>query len=147
MSHTPTYIVADELAKLVRDPAQVPGRDYIVIDVRDTDYVGGHIPGADNVPAHTLLERAEGIIDKYQCVPLVVFHCALSQVRGPKAAKKYLRAVDQRLETAAQDSPLHKQQVKILMGGFNSWYARYAHAEPELVEGFDQKLWYGQARD
>ncbi|KAJ2739106.1 Cdc25 phosphatase Ibp1 [Coemansia sp. BCRC 34301] len=147
MSHTPAYMAADELARLVRNPAQVSGRDYIVIDARDTDFVGGHIPGADNVPAHTFPERVEAVIDKYQRVPLVVFHCALSQVRGPKSAMRYQRAVDARLQAAPQDSPLRKQQIKILRGGFNSWHAQYAHAEPKLIEGFDQKLWDGQTRD
>ncbi|KAJ2878015.1 Cdc25 phosphatase Ibp1, partial [Coemansia aciculifera] len=120
MSSSLAFINAKELATRVRDQKQVSGRDYIVIDVRDVDFVGGHIPGAENVPAHTLFERMDELINRYQRVPLVVFHCAMSQVRGPKSARSYLRAVNARLETAPQDSPLHKQQVVVLTGGFNN---------------------------
>ncbi|KAJ2413940.1 Cdc25 phosphatase Ibp1 [Coemansia sp. RSA 2530] len=147
MKRTATFIEADELAKLVRDPKRVSGRDYVVIDARDTDFVGGHIPGADNVPAHDLHWRIGGLIDKYQGTPLVVFHCAQSQVRGPKSARRYLDAIQERLETAPQDSPLHNQEVKILRGGFNTWHARYARSEPDLIEGFDQELWDMHDRD
>ncbi|KAJ2064082.1 Cdc25 phosphatase Ibp1 [Coemansia sp. S146] len=147
MRRTPEFIDADELAKLIRDPKQVSGRDYIVIDSRDTDFVGGHIPGAANVPAHDLLWRVQGLIDKYQRTPLVVFHCAQSQVRGPKSARRYLDAVNERLETTPHGSPLHNQQVKVLRGGFNFWYKRYSLADPDLIEGFDQKLWDSQDRE
>ncbi|KAJ2833019.1 Cdc25 phosphatase Ibp1 [Coemansia furcata] len=150
MSPIPAYIDASELAGLVLDPKKTSGRDYIVIDARDTDFVGGHIPGAVNVPAHKLDDRVGGLIDKYQGVPLVVFHCAWSQIRGPKSARKYLGAVHERLKTVPLNGPLHNQQVKVLRGGFNSWYRQYALATPprwELIEGYDKKEWMGQDRE
>ena len=50
---------------------------------------GGNIPGAINIPAGTLLDAGNDLIAKYRNVPLVIFHCALSQQRGPKSARIY----------------------------------------------------------
>ncbi|KAJ2001501.1 Cdc25 phosphatase Ibp1 [Coemansia thaxteri] len=134
-----SYISADALAELVRDPEKAPGADYIVIDVRDADFAGGHIPGATNVPAHKLPEVIESLVDKCQAVPLVVFHCALSQVRGPKSARRYSDAVKHRLVSAAEGDPLFDQEIKVLRGGFDSWCLRFSEDEPDLVEGYDAK--------
>ena len=62
-------------------------KDYAVVDVRDDDYHGGNIKGAHNSPASVFLAKVDDLVKQTQDVPLVVFHCALSQVRGPKAAR------------------------------------------------------------
>lgn len=36
-----------------------------------------------------MLDRVNELIEKYKAVPQVYFHCALSQQRGPKAARIY----------------------------------------------------------
>ncbi|KAI8324303.1 Rhodanese-like protein [Martensiomyces pterosporus] len=134
-------ISVDQLATLVRDPTKRPGVDYLVVDVRDEDYKGGHIPGAVNVPAHEIRDRAGELIDKYAKVPEVVFHCALSQVRGPKSARIYSEAVQQRLESAGDSDPLFSQNIHVLTGGFTSWLYRFRESEPQLIESFDKKYW------
>lgn len=50
---------------------------------------GGNIPKAVNIPASQIAESASTLIQKYSKVPEVYFHCALSQVRGPKSARIY----------------------------------------------------------
>lgn len=64
----------------------------------------------------------------------VVFHCALSQQRGPSAALRYARE-RQRLQPEAQ-----KQTVYVLDGGFTMWQAKYGEDET-LTEGYVRDIW------
>ncbi|ORY88375.1 hypothetical protein BCR35DRAFT_301490 [Leucosporidium creatinivorum] len=94
------YIDHSELAQLMRSGAQ-PGRDYQVVDVRDHDFVGGNITGALNQPSEQRTEQTVSeLVSKLDGIPKVIFHCALSQVRGPKAARIYAEA-----RSAASSSP------------------------------------------
>lgn len=83
------YIEPSELRERLGD------EKVCVVDVRDDDYnVDGHIPGASNVPSE-LWDNTE-IIDELvrshagSLMDTVVFHCRLSQVRGPSCATMYL---------------------------------------------------------
>jgi len=33
------FVDAENLAELIKDPTKEPGKDYLVVDVRDDDYV------------------------------------------------------------------------------------------------------------
>ncbi|OSD07448.1 Rhodanese-like protein [Trametes coccinea BRFM310] len=137
-SSSPTmlkYITADELAAIIKSD-KVPGKDYCVIDVRDDDWVGGNIKGAQNAPSSQFYVHVHDLVQKTKSVPTVVFHCALSQVRGPKAARIYAEARDQ-LEGDGQDIP---HQVFILQGGFSDFQAKYKD-DPELVENWSKEVW------
>ncbi|KAI0923197.1 hypothetical protein AcW1_007811 [Taiwanofungus camphoratus] len=79
------YISPDELAAIIKS-AKVPMKDYCVVDVRDDDWYGGNITGAHNSPSHGFLSKVDDLVEQTKTVPMVIFHCALSQVRGPKAA-------------------------------------------------------------
>lgn len=65
-----------------------------IVDVRGDDHVGGHIRSSINVPSSSLDNRMPEIIDTLGDKEIVVFHCALSQQRGPGAALRYLRERD-----------------------------------------------------
>jgi len=56
-----------------------------------TDHIGGHILGSTHVPSATLDYKIPELVRKLQDKDTVVFHCALSQQRGPGAALRYLR--------------------------------------------------------
>ena len=65
-----------------------------VVDVREDDYgEHGHIRGALNVPAEDLEddEALEALITRLLSdgIASVVFHCSLSQCRGPTAARRF----------------------------------------------------------
>ncbi|KAL8941700.1 MAG: hypothetical protein Q9216_002073, partial [Gyalolechia sp. 2 TL-2023] len=57
-----------------------------IIDVRDSDHAGGHIRSSLHVPSSTLDHRLPELVRTLKCKEKVVFHCALSQQRGPGAA-------------------------------------------------------------
>ena len=62
-----------------------------IIDVRDGDHAGGHIKSSQHVPSSMLDYRIPELVRTLKGKDTVVFHCSLSQQRGPGAALKYLR--------------------------------------------------------
>lgn len=72
--------MVQELADIIKSNKK-PWKDYAVIDVRDDDWHGGNIKGAYNSPSHGFLLKVDELVARTKDVPLVIFHCALSQVR------------------------------------------------------------------
>ncbi|CAO3612886.1 unnamed protein product [Mucor fragilis] len=138
MVNTPVYAEAEEVMDLVRDPSKQPGKDYIIVDVRGEDYKGGHIPGSINIPANEMYDKANDLIREYSQVPKIYFHCALSQVRGPKSARIYAETLNN-LGTETE------QKVKILRFGFEGWHDKYSK-EKDLIEDYDEVIWSSEYR-
>lgn len=113
---------------------------FAVVDVRESDFVGGHIKGCWNYPAgnfqYTLGELQRRIVENN--ITNVVFHCALSQVRGPLSALKFLRSVDDVDERMKEK--LKDVNVWVLRGGFTRWQEEYGEDE-EVTEGWQRDLW------
>jgi rhodanese-related sulfurtransferase len=57
------------------------------VDVRDDDFRGGNIRGAQNSPSSTFHTDVDKLVQETKETPIIVFHCMLSQQRGPKAAR------------------------------------------------------------
>lgn len=71
----------------------------------------------------------------------VVFHCLLSQIRGPSAALKYLRQRDGLLRALGEkELDETEQEVVVLERGFSGWQEVYATDE-RLTEGYRKELW------
>lgn len=120
-----------------------------VIDVRDNDHVGGHIYRSTHVPSSELEHRIPEILRTLHDKEIVVFHCALSQQRGPSAALRYMRAKETNInngeyiracgspETGIRDGEVKKvptagkeQKVYVLDRGFVGWQEKY---EPTIA--------------
>jgi rhodanese-related sulfurtransferase len=107
------YISREELSKLLLSPT---GSSITIIDVRDWDRVGGHIKGSVNVPVDKFDWRVPELVRTLKSKDMIVFHCQMSQERGPRSALNYMRE-KQRLDAQGASS----QQVVVLEGGFNNW--------------------------
>jgi rhodanese-related sulfurtransferase len=97
--------------------------DFLVVDVRDADFETGNIPNCLNVPAN------EFLLDplKYDLSATdLVFHCAMSQIRGPKCAQRF--------------ASLSGRKVYILKGGFQVWQEMYK-GNAKYVENHNQTYW------
>lgn len=99
----------------------------------------------------------------------MVFHCALSQQRGPSAALKYIRERDRLLGLGARmesgsgvgevlkknreegeksedgewedvDTEKKEQKVYVLDRGFVGWQERYGE-DVRLTEGYRKEIW------
>ncbi|KNE55504.1 hypothetical protein AMAG_01392 [Allomyces macrogynus ATCC 38327] len=129
-----------ELAAMLRSPALVPGKDYLVVDVRDDDFEGGNIPGALHLPSHQLSSPytfdARPHLDQFMTIPKLIFHCAMSQQRGPKAAMLIGRLLTEDAATATTAMP----ELYVLRGGFAAWQSAYK-TEPDLLENYNAKMW------
>ncbi|GAA5869273.1 hypothetical protein JCM8547_005182 [Rhodosporidiobolus lusitaniae] len=162
------YINHDELAALVHAGATAgpeAAKKYVVVDVRDEDYEGGNIPGAIRAPSDARTDASiKALVEQLKDVPRVVFHCSLSQVRGPKTARIYAEALAdyKRAQFAtSSDSPAAmsssssadvlpnpypqepkegEQQVLVLRDGFKNWQGLYRN-DPILVENWDARAW------
>ncbi|KAM5369715.1 hypothetical protein ACJZ2D_008862 [Fusarium nematophilum] len=132
---------AKSLSEKILEEASSTDQTYAIIDVRDDDYIGGHIKGATNIPAHTLDAMMATLVRRFKDKKTVVFHCALSQQRGPGAALKYLRERDGLLRMMGEEPKGDKgQDVFVLDRGFSGWQEVYGEDE-RLTEGYVKDLW------
>lgn len=113
---------------------------FAVVDVRDLDFIGGHIKGCLHYQAgnfhETLPQLRKELREKK--IDDVVFHCALSQVRGPKSTLMFLRSLDDLDDN--DKSFFENLHVWVLKGGFTSWQRKYGNDEA-VTEGFIKDLW------
>ena len=113
-----------------------------IVDVRDSDHIGGHIKSSRHVPSGTIAYAAPGLVRTLRRTERVVFHCALSQERGPSAAQRYIRERQRLLGPASvvgsatwdagskdkerdEDGTVKIQEVYVLEGGFVKWQQKY----------------------
>ncbi|KAH6611914.1 Cdc25 family phosphatase-like protein Ibp1 [Boeremia exigua] len=149
------YITRDTLASTISTNASLPP-DTAIIDVRDSDHIGGHIRGSTWVPSSTLEYKMPELLRTLRDKEVVVFHCALSQQRGPGAALKYLREKE-RVEAKEEAKEEVKEGVKegvteegegkkggqrvyVLKGGFTEWQEKYGE-DKVLTEGYQKDIW------
>ena len=141
MSFTPPYqyIEADALAKELRSKSSQP-RSIAVVDVRDDDYEGGHIVGCIRAPSSTFYDQVDSLVHKdLKDYERVVFHCSLSQQRGPKSARIYRETLDN-AKNSGTSSTATNQQVLVLRDGFANFGPRFKH-DKTLVEDWDEEAW------
>ncbi|KAI0251963.1 hypothetical protein BJV78DRAFT_1125349 [Lactifluus subvellereus] len=120
-----------------------PRKDYLIVDVRDDEYIGGNITNCHNALSVTFLDD---LVRDAKEIPQGIFHCAFSQSRGPKAAR------------ATAGRQRYTQQVLILRGGFTEFQAKFKVTTPyrsmsassliqgtrmshKLVENWNKHIW------
>ncbi|KAJ3015834.1 UNVERIFIED_CONTAM: hypothetical protein HDU68_012546 [Siphonaria sp. JEL0065] len=130
---TPEKWTHEQVAELVRNPVLVPGKDYLVVDVRRADFGGGTVKGAVNVHAQTFYDELPAFVAKYRDVPKVFFFCNSSNGRGPRSAAWYQDRLD--------ENGINTSAGLVLGGGIKGWIAAYKDSAPELIEGYDEAFW------
>ncbi|BGO98865.1 hypothetical protein RTG_01045 [Rhodotorula toruloides ATCC 204091] len=113
------YISPDEVAELIL--AEPKRDDFLIIDVRSTDFPGGNLPGALNITTREFRnEQSLARLIKTHILPrpsltLLILHCMRSQTRGPFAAQ---------LLSRSPHLPSHVE-VRVMEGGFAGWWKRF----------------------
>ena len=110
-----------------------------IIDVRDDDHVGGHIRSSTHVPSSSLDYRIPEIVRTMAAKEIVVFHCALSQQRGPAAALRYMREKESRMENGKLDKETSPPGIGIKQGSVQK-VSSPASKEQEIREEIDKVL-------
>lgn len=132
----PPSVPRGELARLgiqylsplkVRD--MIESRNYgqasfAIVDLRDEDFFGGHIPGCDHISSRSFVSNVNAAVRRLEGVPLVIFHCLISMHRAPMCAKIYKESIMQLGR---------HQDVAILEGGFSQWRDLFS-GQPSLIE-------------
>jgi len=160
-------VSASTLRGLLSSPAS--SSSLAIVDVRDADHVGGHIKSSIHSPSTTLDYKVPELVRTLKDKRTVIFHCMLSQQRGPAAALRYARERSRLLgehgkvlqaipETEEDDRNVQEdgQAVLVLSGGFDAWQQRYVFfswprgpglirrsygEDSELTEAYDKELW------
>ncbi|KAL0316201.1 UNVERIFIED_CONTAM: Dual specificity phosphatase Cdc25 [Sesamum radiatum] len=111
MAPSITYITSSELLARKTSPK------IAIIDVRDYERSqDGHIAGSLHFASGTFLEKFPSLVEATKDKDTIVFHCALSQVRGPRCARKLA-------EHLANAEGVGVKNVMVLERGFNGWTA------------------------
>jgi Cdc25 family phosphatase len=147
-----TYLQPATLAPLLLDAEHQ--QKIAIVDVRDSDHIGGNIKGSVWVPVNQLDTRLPELLRTLRDKEKVVFHCMLSQQRGPKAALMYARARQRAdakeaksqeeagrgdgTEEPQQQKPVH--EICVLEGGFGSWQTWYGE-DARLTADYQADLW------
>lgn len=119
-----------------------PHGKFCVVDVRESDYVGGHIKDCYHYPAGNFHYTLDELYNKIFTNKIndVVFHCALSQVRGPSSTLKFLRGIENVKDPELKQYLLNDIHVYVLKGGFNRWQRDYGK-DKEVTEAYDEEIW------
>ncbi|KAI0017233.1 Rhodanese-like protein [Xylariomycetidae sp. FL0641] len=137
-------ITAEKLRPMLEAAAKQPNPDVAVVDVRDGDYIGGHIKDCLHFESSQLDATMPTLLRRLEGKHSVVFHCMLSQQRGPSAALRYLRELEARGDERAKT-----QKVYVLDRGFMAWIELY-DSDPkarELTEGYRKEIWKPEEMD
>lgn len=156
---------APALSALLSNPSTASS--IAVIDVRDSDHIGGHIRNSMHVPTSDLDFRIPELVRLLQDKDTVVFHCMLSQQRGPRAALRYARERirmlgEQQGASRIEDVPSQQvigevgnvqgeqndeqeqqkpvQKIAVLERGFEGWQQLYGRDE-KLTEAYAADIW------
>ncbi|KAI9710332.1 MAG: hypothetical protein M1820_002827 [Bogoriella megaspora] len=143
----------ETLSALILKQATSQAQDFVVVDVRDSDHVGGHVRGSLHVPSTSLDYRVPELVRSFKDKDSVIFHCSLSQQRGPSAALRYARErkrllgidlgdehVGQEGTDKEQGTAGTQQKIYVLDGGFVSWQEKFGEDE-KLTEGYQKDIW------
>ncbi|CCT62925.1 related to arsenate reductase (Arc2) [Fusarium fujikuroi] len=107
-------------------------RDFLLVDVRRTDWEGGTIATSINLPAHTLYQTRPQIYQlvKQAGIKRIIFYCGSCGSRGPRCAGWMQDYLDEVEETEIK--------AEILIGGIKGWQKAYAG---QLMDSYDEKAW------
>ncbi|KAI5680758.1 hypothetical protein M9H77_01985 [Catharanthus roseus] len=112
MARSITYITAAQLLALNRRP------NIAIVDVRDDERsYDGHISGSLHFASDTFLDKIPSLVEAAKGKDTLVFHCALSQVRGPRCARRFADYLSETKEAVGI------KNIMVLERGFNGWEA------------------------
>ncbi|KAJ1558574.1 hypothetical protein HK096_009987 [Nowakowskiella sp. JEL0078] len=135
---------AEEVANLLLNENK---ESFLVVDVRRTDYGGGHVRGSINSPAQgnffapillqfkqatAFWDNLDEFIAKYSHIPKIFFYCNSSSGRGPRCAGWYQDALNERGITTSQGL--------VLAGGIKGWIEKFSEDE-NLTEEYNEEWW------
>ncbi|KAF8396526.1 hypothetical protein HHK36_018150 [Tetracentron sinense] len=112
MAQSISYITGSQLLSLNSSP------NIAIVDVRDDERsYDAHIAGSLHYASDTFSDKIPNLIQDVKGKDTLVFHCALSQVRGPSCAQRFASYLTDKKEDVGI------KNILVLERGFNAWEA------------------------
>lgn len=132
-NRTPSAISRDVVLEMLKR-GKKPGKDFVMVDLRQVDYTGGTIRGSINLPAQSLYPTLPALYTLFSKadVKSVIWYCGSSRHRGLRAAAwmdDYIK------EQGDQD-----MQSFMLEGGVKGWATAGAEYTA-LMDGYREHVW------
>ncbi|VUC22262.1 unnamed protein product, partial [Clonostachys rosea] len=110
-------------------------REFLLVDVRRTDWEGGTVSTSVNFPAHTLCPTRPAIYQlcKQAGIKKIIFYCGSSNGRGPRCAGWMQDYLNEVMET--------EMKALVLKGGVKGWQKKYGS---EYMDWYDELFWESQ---
>lgn len=106
-------------------------KNYLIIDVRTSDYVGGHLINAHHIPINDYITIKNIVEDQKN----IIIYCMFSKVRGYETANKLTK-----------DYP--KKNIFLLEGGFFQLFNNLIAKNKSMICDLDWKYWkYNESMD
>lgn len=155
-SSRPDNIEPSKVFAQLEEQSKSPGkpRDFLLVDVRRTDWTGGTVESSINLPAHSFYPTRKIVYDlcKQAGIKTVIFYCGQSHTslyylpdaacslrsplagssngRGPRCAAWMQDFINDAGDTSIQSL--------VLTGGIRGWVKTY---EGRRMDGYDAKAW------
>ncbi len=111
MARSISYINGSQLLALNGRP------NISIVDVRDDERsYDGHIAGSLHYASGTFSDMISNLVQEVKGKDTLVFHCSLSQVRGPTCARRLANYL-----TEVKNDEI--KNILVLERGFNGWEA------------------------
>ncbi|GAA6063675.1 hypothetical protein JCM10212_000411 [Sporobolomyces blumeae] len=132
-----------ELKDLMEQQQVLEERDFLVVDVRRTDFENACIKGAINLPAHSFYPTLPALVPILSRYRQVFFHCQSSSGRGPRCAawyQDYLNDLDASTPSQSATEPPESgeggeplSKAVVLEGGIKAWVKEFGDDETVTV--------------
>ncbi|KAF7591035.1 hypothetical protein BBP40_002053 [Aspergillus hancockii] len=126
-------ISRQELLQWIRDGKKA-GVDFILVDVRRTDFEGGTIRGSLNLPAQSLYPTIPTLYSlvSSSSVKHVIWYCGSSGGRGTRTGGWFADYLEERQDASVKSL--------VLEGGIKGWAAA-GKEYTELMDEYDESVW------
>ncbi|PSS25899.1 hypothetical protein M430DRAFT_134786 [Amorphotheca resinae ATCC 22711] len=110
------------------------GKDFVLVDLRRTDYEGGTIHGSINLPAQSLYHTIPSLYAIFSAANIrhVIWYCGSSRGRGTRASGWFEDYIKERGDSQMKSLTLE--------GGIKGW-ATAGKEYVELMDDYHEEVW------
>ncbi|GAA5885071.1 hypothetical protein JCM16303_006390 [Sporobolomyces ruberrimus] len=121
-------ITVSQLREKIEQQTDLSKRDFLVVDVRRTDFEDAFIRGALNLPAQSFYQTLDSLLPILSSYKQVIFHCQSSSGRGPRVAAWYQDRLNEK------GVPKETSEGVVLTGGIKAWIKEFGLKDSETCK-------------
>ncbi|PVH68964.1 hypothetical protein DL98DRAFT_440056 [Cadophora sp. DSE1049] len=130
---TAAVITREDLLSWMSE-GKVAGKDFVLVDLRRTDFEGGTIRGSINIPAQSLYPSIPSIYTLLSTagIRIVIWYCGSSRGRGNRAAGWFADYIKEQNNTEIESRTLEE--------GIKGW-ATGGDKYVRMMDEYDAAVW------